>query len=133
MAYFNQTPAAQYYPQSYSTTAPNSINFQPTQTQQPNTFVWVSGEQAARSYPIAPGATVLMMDSEAQTFYIKKADASGRPFPLEIYDFAPRAAQQQTAPQAESNFVKMEDIDRIVEEKVNAALANRNKNKGGNK
>lgn len=132
MAYFNQTPVAPYQ-QPYSMTAPNSMNIQSTQTPQPNTFVWVSGEQAARSYPIAPGATVLMMDSEAQTFYIKKADASGRPFPLEIYDFAPRAMQQQSAPQVESNFVKMEDIDRIVEEKVNAALANRNKNKGGNK
>lgn len=132
MAYFNQTPVAPYQ-QPYSTIAPNTMNIQPTQTPQPNTFVWVSGEQAARSYPIAPGATVLMMDSEAQTFYIKKADASGRPFPLEIYDFAPRAAQQQLSPQAESNFVKMEDIDRIVEEKVNAAFANRNKNKGGNK
>lgn len=132
MAYFNQTPVAPYQ-QPYSMTAPNSMNIQSTQTPQPNTFVWVSGEQAARSYPIAPGATVLMMDSEAQTFYIKKADASGRPFPLEIYDFAPRAMQQQAAPQTESNFVKMEDIDRIVEEKVNAALTNRNKNKGGNK
>lgn len=132
MAYFNQTPVAPYQ-QSYSMTVPTQTPQPTSMNIQPNTFVWVSGEQAARSYPIAPGATVLMMDSEAQTFYIKKADSSGRPFPLEIYDFAPRAMQQQAAPQAESNFVKMEDIDRIVEEKVNAALANRNKNKGGNK
>lgn len=127
MAYFNQTQP--YYP----TYQPQTYSNQPSVSPQ-NTFVWVSGEQAARSYPVAPGATVLMMDSDASTFYIKKADASGRPFPLEIYDFVRRDETPATAAGTNQNFVKMEELDGIIEEKVKKFLsANKNKNKGGGK
>ena len=34
-------------------------------------LLWVSGEVGAKSYLMAPGTTVLLMDSEAQKFYLK--------------------------------------------------------------
>lgn len=48
-------------------------------TQQNNGLLWVSGEIGAKSYLVAPGTTVLLMDSEAQRFYLKSTDVSGIP------------------------------------------------------
>ena len=42
-----------------------------------NGLIWVQGEAGAKSYLVANGASVLLMDSEKQTFYIKSADAAG--------------------------------------------------------
>ena len=47
--------------------------------QQGNGLLWVSGEIGAKSYLVAPGTTVLLMDSEAQRFYLKSTDISGMP------------------------------------------------------
>lgn len=49
--------------------------------------IWVQGEQAAKSYPVAPGATVLLMDSEQSRFYMKSVDQSGMPMPLRTFEF----------------------------------------------
>lgn len=50
---------------------------------------WVQGESGAKSYIVAPGSTALLMDSEAQVFYIKTADASGMPS-MDVYDYKKR-------------------------------------------
>lgn len=42
-------------------------------------LLWVQGEAGAKSYMVAPGASVLLMDSESQKFYIKTVDGSGVP------------------------------------------------------
>ena len=66
--------------------------------------IWVQGEAGAKSYGVAPGNNVLLMDSEAEVFYIKSADASGVPMPLRIFDYkerttgAPRPAQAAQMP-----------------------------------
>ena len=59
---------------------------------------WVSGEQEARNWMIAPNAAVTLWDSTAPTVYLKQADASGRPT-LKIYDLEERAEAPRTAPQ----------------------------------
>ena len=51
---------------------------------------WVSGEQEARNWMIAPNAAVALWDSTAPTVYLKQADASGKPS-LKIYDLVERA------------------------------------------
>lgn len=49
-------------------------------TQQVNQgLLWVQGENAARSYLVAPNSTVLLMDSDASRFYLKSADNAGMP------------------------------------------------------
>ena len=45
---------------------------------------WVSGEQEARGYLIAPNSAVALWDSTAPTVYLKQADASGKPTAWEI-------------------------------------------------
>ena len=64
---------------------------QPMQVQQPNNgLIWVQGESGAKSYLVAPNATVMLMDSEGERFYLKSADASGMPLPLRIFDYKER-------------------------------------------
>lgn len=60
---------------------PQSVTPVP-QTQ--NTFAWIQGEEAARNYPVAPGNTVVLIDSDKPIMYMKTTDLSGRPQPMQI-------------------------------------------------
>ena len=75
-----------------------SMTPQPVQVQQPNNgLIWVQGESGAKSYLVAPNATVMLMDSEGERFYLKSADASGMPLPLRIFDYKERTTAAQQA------------------------------------
>ena len=63
---------------------------QPMAQQGNNGLIWVQGEAGAKSYLVAPGNTVMLMDSEGERFYLKSADASGMPMPLRIFDYKER-------------------------------------------
>lgn len=68
---------------------------------------WVQGEAGAKSWYIAPGSTVLLMDSEAQRFYLKSADMNGLPA-MRTFEYSEVGAQKlQEAPQA-ANFVTVD-------------------------
>lgn len=74
---------------------------------------WVSSEQEARGYLIAPNSAVALWDSTAPTVYLKQADASGKPT-LKIYDLVERAETPRTAPQEKGvEFVTREEFDRL--------------------
>lgn len=78
-----------------------------------NGVQWVSGEQEARNWMIAPNAAVALWDSSAPTVYLKKADASGKPS-LTIYDLVERAETPRTAPTADPvKFVTREEFDAL--------------------
>ena len=76
---FNQQPMVQQV-QQMPTPAPQTNNG----------LVWVQGEVAAKSYPVAPNCTVMLMDSEGERFYLKSADASGMPLPLRVFEYTER-------------------------------------------
>ena len=70
-----------------------SMASQPMQVQpaqQSSQIIWVSGEAGAKSYLVAPGNTVMLLDAENSVFYLKSADASGMPLPLRIFDYKER-------------------------------------------
>lgn len=72
---------------------------------------WVSGEQEARNWMIAPNAAVALWDSTAPTVYLKQADASGKPS-LKIYDLVERAETAPEAPQKPGvEFVTRKEFD----------------------
>ena len=74
---------------------------------------WVSSEQEARGYLIAPNSAVALWDSTAPTVYLKQADASGKPT-LKVYDLVERAETPRTAPQEKGvEFVTREEFDRL--------------------
>lgn len=87
---------------------------QPPQNPMAQTGVqWVSGEQEARNWMLAPNAAVALWDSSAPTVYLKKADASGKPS-LTIYDLVERAETPRTAPTADPvKFVTREEFDAL--------------------
>ena len=94
---------------------------QPMQ-QQSSQIIWVSGEAGAKSYLVAPGNTVMLLDAENSVFYLKSADASGMPLPLRIFDYKERTTTAQQAfggsVTAESvnldNFVTREEFERRI-------------------
>lgn len=74
---------------------------------------WVSGEQEARSYLIAPNSAVALWDSSAPTVYLKQADASGKPT-LKIYDLVERTETAIPAPQGKAvEFVTREEFEKL--------------------
>ena len=88
----------------------NAVTSQPvpSQTQPANSLIWVQGEAGAKSYLVAPNATVMLMDSEGERFYLKSADASGMPLPLRIFDYKERSVMPQ---QVAGGSVSAEQID----------------------
>lgn len=74
---------------------------------------WVSSEQEARGYLIAPNSAVALWDSTTPTVYLKQSDASGKPT-LKIYDLVERAETASNAPQKPgAEFVTREEFDRL--------------------
>jgi hypothetical protein len=71
--------------------------------------VWVQGEVGAKSYPVAPGNSVVLMDSEAARFYIKTADISGVPMPLRVFEFK-EVGGAPTSTADMSQFVTKEEL-----------------------
>ena len=70
-------------------------------------MIWVQGEAGAKSWFVNPGATVLLMDSEAMRFYLKSADMNGVPA-MRTFEYSEVGAPKpQEAPQAE-NFVTVD-------------------------
>ena len=104
MAYNNGFPMS--YQQMYPQYIPSS--FQPQMTQQVNDtgILWVQGEAGAKSWAVAPGKSVMLMDSESNTFYIKSSDNSGMPMPLRIFDYTERTQSTQPV-----NVIQHEQID----------------------
>lgn len=110
MAYNNGFPMGyqQLYPQYNYLQQPQVVQ-QPSQVvQQPNDngILWVQGEAGAKSWAVAPGKSVMLMDSESNTFYIKSSDQSGMPMPLRIFDYTERT--QQTA---QNQVLQAKEID----------------------
>lgn len=101
-----QNPMGQFNQQFQSQTAPP-----PTQQmaqQWNNGLIWVQGEAGAKSYLVAPGNTVMLMDSEGERFYLKSADASGMPMPLRIFEYKETA---ETPSQAFSANVTAQNVN----------------------
>ena len=84
---------------------------QPVQPAQQTGVNWVQGEAAARSWMVAPNTTVLLMDSEAERFYLKSSDASGMPLPLRIFEYKERTGEPRQNPIEKGNYVTREEFE----------------------
>lgn len=129
--YPNQLP----YPQPQMPYQQNSMSSQNNSSQG---IIWVQGEAGAKSYLVAPAQSVLLMDSEASTFYIKSSDSSGMPQPLRIFDYQERTSNQQVPPAQEqpqidtSKFVTHDEFEKFKTEIFNRKKQQQNpiSNKG---
>lgn len=108
MAYNNYIP--QFYQPQYMT--PQLPPNNPTQNN--SGITWVQGENAAKSYPVGAGQSVLLMDSENPVMYIKSTDQSGMPLPLRIFDYMERNAKVQgdsVAAKVGADYVTKEEFE----------------------
>ena len=130
MAYNNYFPMGyqQYYPQQT-----NMMQQQNTQApQQNNSIIWVQGEAGAKAYPVAPGNSVLLMDSESECFYIKSTDHSGVPMPLRSFTYTEIVQSQQPNEEPKvdtSQFVtrsEFEELKKMLQERQPMRRENRN-------
>lgn len=82
---------------------------------QSNGLLWVQGEAGAKSYLMAPNTTVLLMDSEAQRFYLKSTDASGVPG-MRVFEYSEVIPNQPKTPEIPADkFVTREEFERFVQ------------------
>ena len=100
----------------------------PQQQQQGNAPIWVQGLQGAKSFLVAPNTTVQLWDTEAQSIYLKSADASGMPS-IKILDYKVRenTPSRSTESAQPTSYVtveqfhileqKLADLDALVREK----------------
>lgn len=88
------------------------------QTQQPSQvfnqgILWVQGEAGAKSYLVAPGARVLLLDSEGSKFYIKSVDQMGMPT-MHTYEYKevfPNQMPPVVAEVKEPEYATHEDVE----------------------
>lgn len=83
------------YPYLFQQQAPQMPQFNYGNNQ--NGLTWVQGIGGAKSYLVAPNSTATLWDSEAQTIYLKSADASGMPS-MKIIDYTIRDAETPKTP-----------------------------------
>lgn len=89
-------------------------NYQPLpqipQYQPPSTDerIWVQNETAADSYLIAPNGFVRLWDASSNRFYEKRADATGRPLPMDVYEYTKKTSNEPIKDKEETMDYKKE-------------------------
>ena len=84
------------------------------QTAQEQQMIWVQGREGAKAYMVAPGASVVLWDSEQNAIYIKSADANGMPSTrvltyTEVTNGGSPGAAQQDSFVTRSEFERLND------------------------
>lgn len=92
-------PPINYYPNTYTPynpyqflpqyTSPTPAQTTQTPQQISTGIIWVSNEQEAQNYPVAPNNAVALWDSTDPVIYLKQSDAAGRPN-IKVYDLKER-------------------------------------------
>ena len=113
MAIYNNGFPATYQPM---------YQYQPQVQNQSSGLIWIQGEQAAKSYLVAPNNTVALFDSEAQSIYLKSADASGMPS-IKVLDYTIRDSARSPAntpgiaPEGNNaNYATKAEIQAVIEQ-----------------
>lgn len=91
----------------------------PAQQPASNGIIWVQGEEGAKAYLTSPNTSVMLMDSEKNTFYIKASDQSGMPLPLRVFDYVERTIEGNAPTQA----MQQPNIESVTREEFDALAA----------
>ena len=80
------------------------------------TVQYVNGRASVDNYTMQPNSSVILMDSTKDTFYIKRADASGS-CTVEAYDFHKAEEETKTEYVTREEFDKLKtSLDKVVSE-----------------
>lgn len=93
---------------------PNYINPQDQKLPHPSNsnIIWVQGIEAAKAYEVLPSTSVILMDSESETFYIKSCDETRRPT-LRVYEYKQVENNKPDKVSATSDFVSRKEFDEL--------------------
>lgn len=75
--------------------------------------IWVQGIEGANAYLVAPNSFVRLWDSQANVFYEKHTDASGRPF-TEIFEYKKKSDQKPQVGNTDSLESKISDLEKRI-------------------
>ncbi len=106
--------AFNYNPYQYQPQYPSYPSYpQAAQPQQNNGVLWVQGEEGAKAYMVAPGNSVILMDSEHSTFYLKSCDQSGMPS-LRVFEYTERRATPRAESFGEDKYLTRKEFEEFV-------------------
>ncbi len=71
-------------------------------------IIYVTGEDEAKMYPVAPNNTVQLWDTNGKAVYLKQADVSGKPS-LRIYDITERVSE----PEPTASYVTKNELEEL--------------------
>ena len=136
-SYYNpmQTDALNQYNQQFQQTMAQPPTHTPMPQQTNNGLVWVQGEAGAKSYLVAPGQTVMLMDSEGERFFLKSADSSGMPLPLRVFEYKEtneasckaHSGSDGGLDKLDDRFVTREEFDRVIASVTSQCKCRQNK------
>lgn len=131
-----QPVTSNLYPNAFQDPARNQSQFRQPQQQQTspiNGFAWVRNKSECDTFLIAPGDSVILMNSELPELYFLSRDQSGKYNPLEAYDLVRQGQQRQILqPQQQpqplqqqidtSHFVTAQEVEKMIQSKLDRAL-----------
>lgn len=104
----------------YNPYFPNYQNgYQQFQPQPQNQIVgmnWVQGEAGANAWYVRPNEVAVLFDSTRQVFYIKSCDQTGKPQPLEAFDYSIHSEEPQIQKQDLSKYVTKDEMKKYINE-----------------
>lgn len=122
--YFSSGPGSFNYGQ------PNMFSPQPTAAVQQNQDerIWVQNSQAAESYLLAANGFVRLWDASKPVFYEKRADATGRPFPMIAYEYKQIIPKSEAEASEATNIYteKLEALEQRISALENAKRGTKN-------
>lgn len=101
----------------------NTMQYGQQPIQQVDNMVWVKGPNEANAYPVTPGTSKTLYDSENPVFYIKSVDLSGMPMPLRIFDYKERKGDVKGST---DDTVSKSDFDKFKSEILDILKKNNN-------
>ena len=82
---------------------------------------WVQGLAGAKAFYVPRNKTIILMDSEANKFYIKSSNQYGMPMPLKIFRYTEEAAEpeSQYSNSPDTNkYLTKEDLEKMLDERL---------------
>lgn len=93
-------------------------NYLPTYNYSPQATtderIWVQNQTSAEAYLVAPNSFVRLWDSSLPRYYEKRADATGRPYPIEVYEYS-RVTPNESVSSGKGNVDYTDEIKRLNE------------------
>lgn len=82
---------------------------------------WVSSQEEANNWLVAPGHSVIMRDVNNRYIYVKSRDANGIPAPLRVFEDTSAVIQQDTFSASQidlSRYVTIDQLEDILTERL---------------